>query len=109
MRVSPLEKKVFTKVIAKYLQPGQSAELRLYGSRIDENKKGGDFDLLLLLDDKKSAHELSLKLHHILAEIKRDLGDQGIDLKIIEKNSINDDPFLFLVYKESILLEKFIK
>jgi hypothetical protein len=57
------------------------AELRLYGSRVDDFKKGGDIDLLLFvpLDVKNKLADVK---HKILANIKKRIGDRKVDLLI---------------------------
>lgn len=49
----------------------------LFGSRVDDNKKGGDIDLYLVLKEKTNLFRKKLKF---LAKIKRILGEQKIDI-----------------------------
>jgi len=51
-------------------------ELRLFGSRVDDSRKGGDIDLLLLTKEKIE----SVRKRRILREIKNLIGEQKIDL-----------------------------
>ncbi len=83
-----------------------SAILYLYGSRADDAQKGGDIDLLLLFENQKSASETLAKKHNLLAEIKKLIGDQKIDLKITYKQAISDDPFLKTRLPKAIALHK---
>jgi len=55
----------------------------LFGSRLDDNKKGGDIDLYLEVDEKPSL-EKKLKF---LAKLKRALGEQKIDIVFNEDSS----------------------
>lgn len=80
------------------------AELRLFGSRIDDHQKGGDIDLLLLVNSEKTKTQLNAKKHFILAKMKNSLGDQKIDLKIAQSTEIKSDPFLQLIYAKSLIL-----
>jgi len=103
VRLSKLEVKQITKAITSFLH-GQSAEIRLYGSRTNDNLKGGDIDLLLILNKSKSVTSLLAKKHEILAQIKGLIGEQKIDLKIASKQELQNDPFLKLIMPTSILL-----
>ncbi len=58
---------------------GENAKVYLFGSRVDDTKKGGDIDLYLEVDDKQSVFEKKLTL---LSELRKNLGDQKIDLII---------------------------
>lgn len=49
MRLKP-EIKAFIKESARELFPG--ADIYLFGSRVDDNARGGDIDILLLSDNK---------------------------------------------------------
>ena len=52
-------------------------EIYLFGSRVDDSKKGGDIDLYLVVKDK---NDLFRKKLHFLAKIKKVLGEQKIDV-----------------------------
>jgi predicted nucleotidyltransferase len=54
-----------------------NGEIYLFGSRVHANKKGGDIDLYLVLDDHTNLFEKKLKF---LSRIKRVLGEQKIDI-----------------------------
>lgn len=83
-----------------------SSELRLYGSRADDNKKGGDIDLLLVILSNELKQNLVENKHRILAQIKKNIGDRKIDLLICNSEAIEDDPFVGLIYPESVILKK---
>jgi len=70
----------------------KSGEIYLFGSRVDDSKKGGDIDLYLVLSDFDNLFEKKLKF---LSRVKRELGDQKIDIvfnmdsaRLIEKEAI---------------------
>lgn len=49
----------------------------LFGSRVDDSKRGGDIDLYIKLSDKTHLFEKKIKF---LAQLKRAIGEQKIDL-----------------------------
>lgn len=76
--------------------PAEQCVLYLFGSRADDNKKGGDIDLLLVIKngasttrDKAQSYKLEM-----LVDIKSAIGDQKIDLVIAEQQELCCDPFL---------------
>jgi predicted nucleotidyltransferase len=63
----------------------------LFGSRTDDSKRGGDIDLFIETSDKD---DLFAKKIRFLAKLKRDIGDQRIDVvfamdetRLIEKEA----------------------
>lgn len=106
MRLTPQQAQRIIRAITPFLA-GNSAELRLYGSRVYDDRKGGDIDLLLLVENPACIVTLTENKHHILAALKKQLGDQKIDLLIANKSTVNENHFLTLVYPESILLKQF--
>ena len=54
----------------------ENLELRLYGSRVDVKAKGGDIDLLLLLNNEVTYDQAILKKYDILVDLKSSLGEQ---------------------------------
>ena len=86
----------------------QESELRLYGSRVDDTKKGGDIDLLLIVQKKELKKILIENKHHLLANIKKNIGDRKIDLLICDAAAVHIDPFIELIYPSSVLLKKWV-
>jgi predicted nucleotidyltransferase len=74
MRLSPLEHRLIQDSITA-IDP--DAEIYLFGSRVDDQARGGDIDLLVL----SSRIDFMAKLD-LLARLHRRLGDQKIDLMI---------------------------
>jgi len=83
------------------------AELRLFGSRVNDQAKGGDIDLLLVLDDDVAKVSSLIQKPEILVAIKDVLGERRIDLKIVSKAELQTDPFLQIIYPQSVLLHRF--
>ena len=72
------------------------AQILLFGSRADDDKKGGDIDLLVI--SKKLDYSAGLSIRRM---IFRKMGEQRLHL-LIRKSP--DDPFSRLAYKEGIRL-----
>ena len=69
----------------------KEGKIFLFGSRVDDSKRGGDIDLFIEIDDKSNLFEKKIKF---LAKMKRFLGEQKIDLvfnidptRLIEKEA----------------------
>ena len=90
MRLSEKEKSTIVQAVAEF---DTTARVYLFGSRVDDTKKGGDIDLLVL----SSSIDLNTKLK-IKAKIFQFLADQTIDIVIATPET--DDPFIQLVLKE---------
>jgi len=75
---------------------GKSYRLYLFGSRVDDNKKGGDIDLLVV------SKELGKRdLRRVRMEFFKHFGEQKIDIVL---NNGKSDPFIELIKKEAIEL-----
>ena len=81
---------------------GANALVTLFGSRIDDSKKGGDIDLLIKCNKTISRDELyQLKLMFLI-QLKKRIGDQKIDV-LIDGGQMNNK-ILKTVANEGILL-----
>ena len=61
---------------------GENATISLYGSRTDNNKKGGDIDLYIQCNCHISREELYQLKIKFLVQLKKIIGDQKIDVLI---------------------------
>ena len=93
MRLTKKEIGTIKSVITKY---DNFAEVHLFGSRVDDNKKGGDIDLLIFSNKLTFDENLQIKI-----ELKKIIGDQKIHLIITRDKS---DPFVDLIADSSIKL-----
>lgn len=74
-----------------------SAQLYLFGSRVDDTKKGGDIDLLVV------SKEVTKKdLRYLRIEFFKHFGEQKLDI-IIDDGKF-EDPFVKHIMKKAILL-----
>ena len=73
------------------------AKLYLFGSRVDDTKKGGDIDLLVISD------KLTKKdLRHLRVEFFKQFGEQKLD--IVLDNGEFQDPFVKQIFQKAVLL-----
>ncbi len=64
--------------IKKYfLEVFEEGDIYLFGSRVDDNAKGGDIDLYLVVPNQNN---LAIKRIKFLVKLKRDIGEQKIDV-----------------------------
>lgn len=74
MRLTDFEKKTIIELAQKYF--GRDTRVYLFGSRVDDNEKGGDIDLFLETEnvtDKSAEMEFLTKYHRLVNERKIDL------------------------------------
>jgi predicted nucleotidyltransferase len=89
---------------------GDAAKVYLFGSRVDDSKKGGDIDLYVISENQDNLYEKKIKF---LSALDMSLGEQKIDIVIakdknrpIEKEAIAKGIELNL---ENLKLEKILK
>lgn len=58
---------------------GAVPDLKLFGSRVDDNQSGGDIDLYVTGFNRSVEHQLDAKLA-FLVKVKQEIGEQRIDL-----------------------------
>lgn len=66
-------------IVETFIEVFGKGEIRLFGSRLDDNRKGGDIDLYVIPASRNHLAENRLTF---LARLKRRIGDQKIDLVI---------------------------
>lgn len=81
---------------------GETATVRLFGSRTDDQKKGGDIDLLIEYNQQISRMEIYQLKIKFLVQLKKIIGDQKID--VIIDNGQQHNSVVHQVYKEGIVL-----
>lgn len=82
MRLTPTQKKTIREEVARTF--GKNASVRLFGSRTDDNARGGDIDLYIEANGTPAElldAELALQ-----ASLQRRLGDRRIDIVVHGRN-----------------------
>ena len=92
MRLRPADIKALVQALNPFLSMG-GATLYLYGSRLDDTRKGGDIDLFLLVKNPMQAAALKKARLKIIVAIQDKMGEQKIDLSIITREEQQNDPF----------------
>lgn len=80
---------------------GQNVEVFLFGSRTNDNKKGGDIDLFIR-GEKKSKQSYQSKIE-FLCELQHLIGEQKIDL-ILDDSVNHNSAFYNTIQKTAIQL-----
>jgi len=108
MRLTYFEQNIIRKTFTEIFESG---DVYLFGSRVDNSKKGGDIDLYLV-PDKKFEDE-SDKTIQFLIKLDKDLGEQKIDVvlakdknRAIEKEALKKG--INLMDTKKLRIEKYI-
>jgi predicted nucleotidyltransferase len=92
--------KAFTEFLGE-----KTGEIYLFGSRTDASKKGGDIDLLVIIDKKWLKWIISEKIF-LITKIKNKIGDQRIDITCATQEQMTTDEFLKTIVDEVVLLKE---
>ncbi|WP_215397995.1 nucleotidyltransferase domain-containing protein [Rheinheimera oceanensis] len=82
MRLTKQQQEIIKQVLLKHF--GKGSELRLFGSRADDNARGGDIDLYIE-PELRAADDIVEARLNALVELHLALGEQKIDLLINRK------------------------
>lgn len=93
MRLTAIERE---SIVSAIKQVDSAAKPYLFGSRVDDTKRGGDIDLFIISTNPS----LDTKLH-ILSALEKKLGERKIDL-ILEKGF--DSPFAKTIRHQAVPL-----
>ncbi len=80
MRLTPTQVSVIKEEARKLFGP--CVEIRLFGSRTDDEARGGDIDLLVVSPEPISDRER--KVLHYVARLQIRLGDRPIDVLVLD-------------------------
>lgn len=95
MRISEHEAKTIHSTVREFL--GEGAVVRLFGSRADDSKKGGDIDLYVETSNPVSARD-QLRLQYKLSS----LFDMRVDL-LVKSADDKDEPIFEIARKGMVL------
>ena len=102
MRLSPKEIQALTSSFNNCLFEIEF-KLYLFGSRVDDTKKGGDIDLLVVVKPENKSSVVNLK-SKIRKSIFTLIPEQKIDITVASDDELKSDVFLSEVIKKAILL-----
>jgi predicted nucleotidyltransferase len=101
MRLTEQQRAIIRATVAETF--GAGAEVWLFGSRVDDSKRGGDIDLLIETDqvdvDAITRAEIAF-----LTKIQMKLGDQKIDVLLDYPSRKMRPPIFFIAKQNGILL-----
>ena len=100
MRLSNQQQMTIKQILAKHF--GSQSEIRLFGSRLDDQAKGGDIDVYIE-PELVSVDEIVEAKINALVELQLQLGAQKIDL-VINRNKGLDLPIYRAAKQQGVLL-----
>ncbi len=83
-------------IVSFFLAHDPHARIHLYGSRVRDDLRGGDIDLIVISEVLGFTDKIDA-----LSHIKQELGDQRIDLRILTAPEAAADPFIVEVLREA--------
>jgi len=86
MRLSSHEVDVIKKAVHRL---DGNAQIYLFGSRVDDQLKGGDIDLLIVTEALSFNDKIDIQV-----AIKKELGEQKIDILLRNNSQTRSDPFV---------------
>lgn len=98
MRITSTEKTIIKSSVKRHF--GSNADVYLFGSRVSDDKKGGDIDLYITTDLPTSA--ILWEKIALLVDIDKELGEQKIDVVI--NNHTKQKPIYEIAEKEGMKL-----
>lgn len=101
MRLTPFQISTINKLAEKHF--GQETIVYLFGSRTDDQKKGGDIDLLITNADETTL-ALDAKVR-FLAELKAEIGDRKIDVVFDNENTRQKINFYRSITRQKVALQ----
>lgn len=82
MRLSEHERHIIREATAEVFGPG--TQVMLFGSRVDDAKRGGDIDLFV---EASNSTDIMMKKIRLAAQLQMRLGEQKIDIVVASDSS----------------------
>lgn len=99
MRITEQQRQIITNIARQLL--GNAVKVRLFGSRLDDNQKGGDIDLLIEMDQSvDNPAEISARLS---ARMMRALHGRKVDILLMASN-LSRSPIHEIALRQGVLL-----
>ena len=98
MRLTQFEKNSIVKHFTSFFP---HAKLYLFGSRVDDTKKGGDIDLYIEIKSSEYSYSKLLKFN---ASVQQDIGEQKIDIVVNKIDENIEKPIYINAKKTGVLL-----
>ena len=97
MRLTEYQLKIIRRAVVNNF--GETSKVYLFGSRVDDTKKGGDIDLFIEADF--SQEELFNRKINFLTELQLNMGERKID--VVTYNSLTAGDTIPLIVEEALL------
>ena len=107
MRLSQAETDAILVAVETHLLPSFRGMLFLFGSQVDDRAKGGDIDLLLVVESLADLQNLKMVDYKMVAAMKMSpvIGDQKIDFQVVSLDE-SQKGFFSQALKKSIALKR---
>lgn len=100
MRLTDLEKKSIIEIFNAF--SAASSKIYLFGSRLDDFKKGGDIDLLIVFVN--SELKSNFKYLDFIVQLKKKIGERKIDVTLANEAELTSSVFLKSVMDSAVEL-----
>jgi predicted nucleotidyltransferase len=104
MRLQPKEREAIAQAAREAFAPGTA--VFLFGSRVDDTKRGGDIDLLVEMHGPMSPAELVERRTRFVARLYRALEEQRIDVVMTTDEEQDSRPVVAVAKRTGVLLAK---
>ncbi len=98
MRLTPEQQQAIRGAVARHF--GGEATVRLFGSRVNDDLRGGDIDLLIEVRGSATQAVAVAKKLKVIADIQRQVGERKIDVVLADESS--DSPIVRLARREGV-------
>ncbi len=102
MRLTPTQLAAIAGAARECFAPRST--IRLFGSRLDDARRGGDIDLLVEPPTPLAPKELVERRNRFIARLYRQLGEQRIDVLIVPAGVVDDRPVIQAARRHGQLL-----